>query len=113
MLREVRTGFANREIDTALSVLKRDSEIDRLRNLIVIRHTEAPDAIRGMESLHVLSMAQALERAGDHCKNAAEEVCHLVSGHTVRHLLRMRDKPCEQIFLQWLLDQHAAKIGIR
>ncbi len=109
MLRQVSEAFASRDIDTALHVLRLDAELDRLRNMIVIRHTEAPDAIRGVESLHVLFMAQALERAGDHTKNAAEEICHLVSGQTVRHLLRLRDRPVEQMFLEWLLEQHARK----
>jgi hypothetical protein len=30
-------------------------------------------------------MAQALERAADHAKNLAEDVCHLVEGRTMRH----------------------------
>jgi phosphate uptake regulator len=45
-------------------------------------------------------MTQALERAGDHAKNLAEEVCHLVSGHSVRHVLRAYDKPMEQMFIE-------------
>jgi len=52
------------------------------------------------ESFHVLFMTQALERAGDHAKNLAEEVCHLVSGHSVRHVLRAYDKPVEQMFIE-------------
>src|SRR5438445_296555 len=68
MLRDAREAFTHRDIDLALDVLRRDAEIDRFRNLIVIRHTEASDAIKGPESLHVISMAQALERAGDHGK---------------------------------------------
>jgi phosphate uptake regulator len=54
-------------------------------------------------------MTQSLERAGDHAKNLAEEVCHLVSGHTVRHVMMTYDKPIEQMFLDWLRqrdDQH-------
>lgn len=47
-------------------------------------------------------MTQSLERAGDHAKNLAEEVCHFVSGHTVRHVLMAYDKPVEQMFLEWL-----------
>ena len=35
-------------------------------------------------------------------KNLAEEVCHFVSGHTVRHVLMTYDKPIEQMFLDWL-----------
>ena len=45
-------------------------------------------------------MTQSLERAGDHAKNLAEEVCHLVSGHSVRHVLRAYDKPVEQMFIE-------------
>jgi phosphate uptake regulator len=47
-------------------------------------------------------MAQSLERAGDHAKNCAEEVCHFVSGHTLRHVLRANGKSNEQMFLDWL-----------
>jgi phosphate uptake regulator len=52
-------------------------------------------------------MTQALERAGDHVKNMAEEVCHMVSGHSVRHLLRTIDKPIEQMFIEQLRTKHA------
>ena len=47
-------------------------------------------------------MAQALGRAGDHVKNVAEEVCHFVSGNTLRHVLRSADRSEEQMFLEWL-----------
>jgi phosphate uptake regulator len=47
-------------------------------------------------------MAQALERAGDHVKNVAEEVCHFVSGNSLRHVLRGADRSEEQMFLDWL-----------
>ena len=53
-------------------------------------------------SLQVIFMTQSLERAGDHAKNLAEEVCHFVSGHTVRHVMMTYDKPIEQMFLDWL-----------
>jgi hypothetical protein len=44
-------------------------------------------------------MCQALERSGDHSKNLAEEICHLVSGRSVRHILREQDRPDEQVYL--------------
>jgi phosphate uptake regulator len=47
-------------------------------------------------------MTQSLERAGDHAKNLAEEVCTFVSGHTVRHVLLAYDKPVEQMFINYL-----------
>jgi phosphate transport system protein len=108
MLGTMARAFASRNIEQAIQVLRADSEIDRLRNLIVVRHTENAEGIKGPESLHVLSMANALERAGDHIKNMAEELCHLAIGHTVRHLIRAKakDKPIEQLFLDWLAKQN-------
>ncbi|HXZ28379.1 MAG TPA: PhoU domain-containing protein, partial [Terriglobales bacterium] len=81
-----------------------DAEIDRLRNLIYIRHVEGGEGV-AQESLQVLFMAQALERAGDHAKNLAEEVCHSVSGHTLRHVLRSQNQSSEQLYLRWLREQ--------
>lgn len=107
MLSEVREAYDTRNIDRALAVLRSDAEIDRLRNMVFVRHLENPGGSHRSESFHVVFMTQALERAGDHVKNMAEEVCHLVSGHSVRHLLRSIDKPIEQMFLdQWKI-RHA------
>lgn len=107
MLSEVYHAFSTRDLNRAVSILRADTEIDRLRNLVFIRHVESPAT--QMESIQVLLMAQALERAGDHTTNLAEEVCHLVSGHTVRHVLRMHDKPVEQMFLDWLRNNESRK----
>ena len=106
MLIQIAGAFSTRDIDKAIHVLRTDAEIDRLRNLLVVRHTENAEGLRGHESLHVLSMANALERAGDHIKNMAEELCHLATGHTLRHLIRAKDKPFEQLFLDWLARQN-------
>jgi phosphate transport system protein len=102
MLIQAKHAFSERDVDQALKVLRADSEMDRFRNLLLVRHTESPDGPPGHESLHVLLMATALERAGDHAKNMAEEVCHLVTGQTIRHLLKCKDKPVEQLYLDWL-----------
>jgi len=110
MLDQVSKAFTERNVDMALHVIRTDAEIDRLRNLLLVRHTENSDGLKGQESLHVLSMANALERAGDHAKNIAEETCHLATGHTVRHLLRAKDKSFEQLFLDWLSKQTAGKV---
>ncbi len=108
MLGAMAQAFASRNIEQAIRVLRNDAEIDRLRNLIVVRHTENVEGLKGPESLHVLSMANALERAGDHIKNMAEELCHLATGHTMRHLIRTKDKPIEQLFLDWLAKQSSS-----
>lgn len=109
MLEQIARAFTSRNVEQAIHVLRRDAEIDRLRNLLLVRHTDNPEGLRGRESLHVLSMATALERSGDHVKNMAEEICHLATGHTVRHLLRSKDKPVEQMFLDWLANQNSLK----
>jgi phosphate transport system protein len=109
MLTQITRAFSSRDLDQAIRVLRTDSEIDRLRNLLVVRHTENVEGLKGQESLHVLAMANALERAGDHVKNMAEELCHLVTGHTLRHLIRAKDKPLEQLFLDWLTKENSSK----
>ena len=99
MLGDIHDAFSQRDLSKALGVLRADAEMDRLRNLVFLRHLESHDNSPRQESFHVLFMTQSLERAGDHAKNLAEEVCHLVSGHTVRHVLRSYDKPVEQMFI--------------
>jgi phosphate transport system protein len=102
MLADVGTAFSTRDVKKAVDVLRADAEMDRLRNLIFLRHIENPENAPRHASLQVIFMTQSLERAGDHAKNLAEEVCHFVSGHTVRHVLMTYDKPIEQMFLDWL-----------
>jgi len=102
MLTDVGESFSKRDVKKAIDVLRADAEMDRLRNLIFLRHIENPENIARQASLQVIFMTQSLERAGDHAKNLAEEVCHLVSGHTVRHVLRSYDKPVEQMFIDYM-----------
>ena len=102
MLADVGEAFSTRNVKKAIDVLRADAEMDRLRNLIFLRHIENPENAPRQESLQVIFMTQSLERAGDHAKNLAEEVCHFDSGHTVRHVLMTYDKPIEQMFLDWL-----------
>jgi phosphate transport system protein len=106
MLADVHDAFSERDLNRALAVLRSDAELDRMRNLIFLRHLENHDGSPRQESFHVLFMTQALERAGDHAKNLAEEVCHLVSGHSVRHVLRSYDRPVEQMFIDDLKRRH-------
>ena len=52
------------------------------------------------DSFPVVAMAQAMERAGDHAKNLAEEVCHLVNGYSLRHLAGKKRGAAEQLRLE-------------
>jgi len=102
MLADVGHSFSSRDVKKAIEVLRADAEMDRLRNLIFMRHIENPENVERRASLQVIFMTQSLERAGDHAKNLAEEVCHFVSGRSIRHLLMAYDKPKEQMFIEWL-----------
>jgi phosphate transport system protein len=102
MLGDAGASFASRDMKKAIEVLRADAEMDRLRNLIFMRHIENPESVQRQASLQVIFMTQSLERAGDHAKNLAEEVCHFVSGRTVRHVLMDYDKSFEQMFIDWL-----------
>ena len=102
MLTDVGEAFSTRDVKKAINVLRADAEMDRLRNLIFMRHIENPENVHRQASLQMIFMTQSLERAGDHAKNLAEEVCHFVSGHTVRHVMMTYAKPIEQLFLDWL-----------
>lgn len=102
MLRQIEDSFAKREVRNALHVLKADSELDRVRNLIFVRHIENHHDEQISESFHVVFIAQALERCGDHAKNLAEEICHLVSGCSVRHVIRQYEKPDEEVYIEQL-----------
>jgi phosphate transport system protein len=86
MLTLVHQANAQRDVEPARAALKLDGEMDVLRTRIysrqVSRKTRDVDVAL---SLEIFLMAQALERAGDHAKNLAEEVCHLVEGRTMRH----------------------------
>lgn len=102
MLTDCGSAFSERNVPKAIEVLRADAEMDRLRNLIFLRHIENPEQLQRQASLQVIFMTQSLERAGDHAKNLAEEVCHFVSGRPVRHVLIAYDKPMEQMFIEHL-----------
>lgn len=109
MMNDAQNAFQKRDTDLAMAVLRADSEVDRLRNLIFVRHIENPEGERRQESFHVVFMSQALERAGDHAKNMAEDVVQLVTGRSVRHLLRAADKPFENMFVEYMRRREAIR----
>jgi phosphate transport system protein len=100
MLKGVSEALASRDVGRALSVLREDSELDRRRNLMIVRHVDNPEKLPVGESYHVVFMAQILERSGDHVKHLAEEICHLVTGRSARHLQRQYEKPRELLAME-------------
>jgi phosphate transport system protein len=101
MLRDAQEGLAMRDVERAIALVRADLEIDRRRNLLSIRLLESRSTTT-RNAVHLLFMAQALERAGDHAVNLGEEICHMVTGHTIRHVRKETDKSYEQRYLEWL-----------
>jgi phosphate transport system protein len=85
MLDQVRESFSRRQLDPASEVLRADREIDRVYRSLFRRHLQTTDDLKLQHSVDVLLMAQALERAGDHATNLAEELFRLIEGRSVRH----------------------------
>ncbi|MBV8811945.1 MAG: hypothetical protein JO033_25025 [Acidobacteriaceae bacterium] len=85
MLRQIREGFARRELEPASYILRADHEIDRVYRSLFRRHFETEKNPKMQYSADVLLMAQALERAGDHATNLAEELFRLIEGRSLRH----------------------------
>jgi phosphate transport system protein len=107
MLQDVFLAYSKRDLQRALAILRQDAELDRMRNLAFLRHIENRESQPRREGFHVVFMAQTLERAGDHAKNLAEEVCQLATGRSIRHLLRASDKPYELMWAEWMKRQGA------
>jgi phosphate uptake regulator len=63
MLADVGAAFATRDVKKAVDVLRADAEMDRLRNLIFLRHIENPEGSQRQASLQVIFMTLSLERA--------------------------------------------------
>lgn len=86
MLEDVYHGFASLDLERARKVLRIDSELDHICHGLFQKHLAEHAGDRDASSFEVLLMAQALERAGDHTKNLAEELYALIEGHTRRHV---------------------------
>jgi phosphate transport system protein len=89
MLDLVYRGFVNLDLECARKVLQMDKDIDRVCHTLFQKHlTEhASDNPSGFD---VLLMAQALERAGDHTTNLAEDLYSLIEGRSLRHAPKKR-----------------------
>lgn len=88
MLEDVHRGFLNGAVESGHAVIARDRDVDELRRQIFKSQLEYSNSKKhdSLESIDILFMTQALERAGDHVTNLAEELIHLVEERSVRHL---------------------------
>jgi phosphate transport system protein len=89
MLDLVYRGFVDLDLECARKVLQMDKEIDRVCHAMFQKHlTEASPS--NPSNFDVLLMAQALERAGDHTTNLAEDLYSLIEGRSLRHAPKKR-----------------------
>ena len=87
MLRDALDCFVQEDEHKALSVIRRDSEVDNLNRLVYRRLTsfmiEKPDTIA--RALELMFISKSLERIADHATNIAEEMVFLSKGQDIRH----------------------------
>jgi phosphate transport system protein len=88
MLSQSIKAFVDRDTDLALEVIGRDKLVDSEYKEAVLDVESAIMSDPGTtgRELHLLTVAKALERAGDHATNIAEEVFYLYKGQDIRHV---------------------------
>jgi phosphate transport system protein len=86
MLDLIHTGFATLDLECARKVLQMDKDIDRVCHGLFQKYLAATIAQGDTSGFEILLMAQALERAGDHATNLAEDLYSLIEGRSLRHL---------------------------
>ncbi|HEY6370597.1 MAG TPA: PhoU domain-containing protein [Candidatus Sulfotelmatobacter sp.] len=90
MLDLVHKGFSTLDLECARKVLQMDKEIDRVCHGLFQKHL-AETVVQGdTTGFDVLLMAQALERAGDHTTNLAEDLYSLIEGRSLRHVAKKK-----------------------
>ena len=90
MLDLIHQGFSTLDLECARKVLQMDKEIDRVCHAMFQKHLEETVAQGDTTGFDVLLMAQALERAGDHTTNLAEDLYNLIEGRSLRHAPKKR-----------------------
>jgi len=86
MLDLIHQGFSTLDLECARKVLQMDKEIDRLCHGLFQKHLAANVTPGDTSGFEILLMAQALERAGDHTTNLAEDLYSLIEGRSLRHM---------------------------
>lgn len=86
MLDLIHKGFSTLDLGCARKVLQMDKDIDRLCHALFQKHLAATPAQGDTTSFEIILMAQALERAGDHSTNLAEDLYNLIEGRSLRHV---------------------------
>jgi phosphate transport system protein len=95
MLRDALDCFVQEDEQKALSVIRRDPEVDNLNRLLYRRLTsymiEKPETIA--RALELMFISKSLERIADHATNIAEEMVFLSKGMDIRHSDMVKSGP--------------------
>jgi phosphate transport system protein len=86
MLDLIYQGFSTLDLECARKVLQMDKDIDRVCHSLFQKHLAETVAQGDTSGFEILLMAQALERAGDHTTNLAEDLYSLIEGRSLRHM---------------------------
>jgi phosphate transport system protein len=86
MLDLIHRGFTELDLGCARKVLQMDKDIDRICHAVFQKHLAETVSQGDTSGFEILLMAQALERAGDHATNLAEDLYSLIEGRSLRHL---------------------------
>jgi phosphate transport system protein len=86
MLDLIYQGFTRLDLECARKVLQMDKDIDRVCHALFQKHLAETVPQGDTSGFEILLMAQALERAGDHTTNLAEDLYSLIEGRSLRHL---------------------------
>lgn len=98
MVHDSLDAFVQRDSALAREVWNRDDEIDQLyeqlfRELLTYM---IEDPGKSSRALHLLLIAQNLERIADHATNVCEDVIYLVDGEDIRHDKTRYNAPAAQ-----------------
>ena len=90
MLDLIHKGFVSLDLECARKVLQMDKDVDRVCHAMFQKHLTENVPQGDTSGFEILLMAQALERAGDHTTNLAEELYSLIEGRSLRHMPKKR-----------------------
>jgi phosphate transport system protein len=87
MLRRAIDSFVRQDSEAAKAVVASDKEVDLLRDELTAGLTQrlSDHLVPVAPALTMIFMVQSIERIGDHAKNIAEYVVHIVEGVDLRY----------------------------
>jgi phosphate transport system protein len=87
MTRDALDSFVKKDVEMARGVLKRDDEVDALKDAVfrVLLTYMMADPATIERAIGLILVSRNLERIADHATNIAEDVIFLVEGKDVRH----------------------------